>query len=421
MAPDFTKLYGRWKAGEVRKEDKMPPFPKPKKLLNMTIFDEKNLLTPGQKTLLLNSASLGFKLGGFTSLADILDKLGVTVHVVPGIVKRSTKYLEEAKEFWEKKLKSQKESEIARKNLQVIDAELEAVSCECLRGCYIRDQKKILLFPEEMATEYEDKCMNELLVSTLAHETMHAYFNRPDHEHFPYVYFLEEPLAEFGMLLYLQETGIPYTNWASDDVRGKRTCYRYGASLYDKYIFGDSSLRDYLEKYKIYIDEFYIPDVVGGSICLPTPTTSSRRSTPHTPHAIRPSIFGSYDGKIYECIFEKNYVYGRMSNIFKSKNCLFTIPTQCFKHKLTLFRRFYDDTTKKTVSSMEMTIVDDTGHSLLGTGKASVMRNHTINILEPLQSDFQNKYIRRNCVGGTLDVSFYKNVSNDYDWILMVK
>lgn len=387
----------------------------------MTIIDEKNLLTDEQKEHLLDSASLEFKLDGYTSLADMLNDLHVEVYILPGIVKRSTKYLEAAREYWEKKLKSKTEGEIARRNLQVIYAELDAVSCGYLRGCYIPEQKKILLFPEEMETEYEGKCMNELIVSTLAHETMHAYFNRPGHDIFPYVYFVEEPLAEFGMLVFLKETGIPYLDWAYGDVKGKKTCYRYGASLYDTYNGGDRSLRDYLEKYKIYIDEFYIPDVVGGSISLPTPTTSSRRSTPHTPHAKRPSIFGSYGGKIYECIFEKNYVHGRMSNIFKSKYCLFTIPTPCYNLNTSLFRLFYNDTTRTTISSMEMTIVDNTWHSLLGTGKASVMRNHTINILEPLQSDFQNKYNSRNCVSGTLDVAFYKCVSNDYDWILMVK
>ena len=85
MAPDFTDLYRRWKAGEVRREDKMPPFPKPKKLLDMTIIDEKKLLTDEQKKRLLESASLEFKLSGKTSLADILMKLDVKVLIVPGM------------------------------------------------------------------------------------------------------------------------------------------------------------------------------------------------------------------------------------------------------------------------------------------------------------------------------------------------
>ncbi|MCQ2254922.1 MAG: hypothetical protein MJZ29_05440 [Bacteroidaceae bacterium] len=253
----------------------------------MTIIDDKNLLTDEQKELLLNSASPEFKLGGYKSLADILNNLGVTVHILPGIVERSTACLDAAKEFWEKKLKSQKESEIARRNLEVISAELQAVSCEYLRGCYIHEQKKILLYPEEMKTEYDGERMNELLVSTLAHETMHAYFSRPHHDCFPYAYFVEEPLAEFGMLLYLQETRMPdILDWAKKDVAKKRSCYRYGATLFKQYCMWNPFLRKYLEEYKYNINEYEMLDVAAGesAIGLPYPVPSKLReiAIPHT-------------------------------------------------------------------------------------------------------------------------------------------
>ena len=94
--------------------------------------------------------------------------------------------------------------------------------------------------------------MGELLVSTLAHEAMHAYFNRPGHETFPYIYYVEEPLAEFGMLLYLHETKSKFYKWAYDDVKSKTTCYKYGANLMDQCLYeGTPSLtRDYLEAYR---------------------------------------------------------------------------------------------------------------------------------------------------------------------------
>lgn len=420
MTPGFTKLYGRWKAGDVRKEDKMPPFPKPKKLLNMTIFDEKNLLTPEQKALLLNSASLEFKLGGYTSLADILYMLDVTVHVVPGIVKRSTKYLDAAREYWEKKLKSQNESEIACRNLQTINAELEAVSCECLRGCYIHEQKKILLFPEEMEKEkkYDGKRMNELLVSTLAHETMHAYFNRTGHDSFPYVYFVEEPLAEFGMLVFLKETGIPYLDWAHGDVKDKKTCYHYGASLYDTYNGGDRSLRDYLEEYKIYIDEFYIPDVVGESTSLPVSTTPPHSSVPIVSHAGTPATYKIFQGNVYTLMFEKSNINDKKM-IFDPMQGFWTVPAPVVKRYSSLFSSLHGN-------KLELNIVNCSFSSSLAQGEATIehwtrKNTYAIRLSKDLRPIFQSTFKRLEPNGVLLKVAFYKNVSNDYDWILMVK
>lgn len=425
MAPDFTKLYGRWKAGEVRKEDKMPPFPKPKNLLDMTIIDEKNLLTDEQKEHLLESASLEFKLDGYTSLADMLNDLHVEVYILPGIVKRSTKYLDAAKEYWEKKLKSQKESEIACRNLQTINAELEAVSCECLRGCYIHEQKKILLFPEEMEKEkkYDGKCMNELLVSTLAHETMHAYFNRTGHDSFPYVYFVEEPLAEFGMLVFLKETGIPYLDWAYVDVHGKRTCYRYGASLYDTYNGGDRSLRDYLEKYKILINEFFIPDVVGESICLPTPTTPHRRSVLATSHSCGHSMYWTYKGVVYTLIAE----YSTNS----SKECIFCPKSnRGFINIPDPFGRHFSLLDSLNLSSkghcgkhLSVKIIYG-GVEAFPSGEASIFKQkakYSMHLLDDFKHNFQSTFKHLEPKGVLLEVAFYKNVSEDNDWILMVK
>ena len=66
-----------------------------------------------------------------------------------------------------------------------------------------------------MKDEYGGQTMKELLASTLAHEAMHAYFDRQGHDRFPYVIRVEEPLAEFGMLLYLHETKQRhYFHWA---------------------------------------------------------------------------------------------------------------------------------------------------------------------------------------------------------------
>lgn len=132
-----------------------------------------------------------------------------------------------------------------------------------LRGCYIPDENVIKLYPEEMHTEYGGKCMEELIVSTLAHEVMHAYFNRPGHNNYPYAVLVEEPLAEFGMLLYLKETNCVFYDWAKADVASKKTCYRYGANLMDQHLSAgqSSSLRNYLEAYKIMLPFYSAPEI----------------------------------------------------------------------------------------------------------------------------------------------------------------
>lgn len=415
MAPDFTDLYRRWKTGEVRREDKMPPFPKPQKLLGMTIIDEKKLLTDEQKKRLLESVSLEFKLSGNTSLADILMKLDVKVLIVPGIVKRSTTYLDAAKEFWEKKLKSQTESEIARHNLRIINEELQAVSCECLRGCYIHEQKEILLFPKEMEKEYKGERINELLVSTLAHETMHAYFNRPDHDCFPYVYFIEEPLAEFGMLMFLKETGIPYLEWAYEDVKCKKTCYRYGASLYDKCNRGEIELRKYLEEYKNFIDEYFIPDVVDESISLPTLTTHSVHSASRT---CGPSIYRIFQGNVYTLMFEKSNVNDKKM-IFNPSQGFWTVPASVVKRHSCLFSSLHGN-------RLELNIVDSSFRYSLAKGEATIEHwkrtdTYAIRLDKDLRPFFQSTFKHLEPKGVLLEVAFYKNVNNDYDWILMVK
>ena len=123
-----------------------------------------------------------------------------------------------------------------------------------LRGCYIPEKRVIKLYLDEMKDEYGGRRMEELIVSTLAHETMHAYFNRPGHNSYPYLVIVEEPLAEFGKLLYLKETNCVFYDWAKADVEGDKTCYRYGAKLMDLYIGGKNQFRSILEAYKPGVD-----------------------------------------------------------------------------------------------------------------------------------------------------------------------
>ena len=249
----------------------------------MNIIDQNALLTSKQKDLLRDNANKTFIFGDFRSLDDILTKLKVDVHIESGKPTRSVgDYYDKAREYWRKEYEKllemhrrNPENEYVRKEWQRAEIKLgrscygrEAHSLMRLLGLYDSEKNAIILYPEAMADADSSK-MDEYLVSTLAHEVMHAYFNRPGHENFPYAIFVEEPLAEFGMLLYLHETKSQYYDWAHDNVSSKKCCYGYGANIMDQYLGGGKSLRKYLEEYKIFIGEYEMPDNSNGRISLP--------------------------------------------------------------------------------------------------------------------------------------------------------
>ena len=246
----------------------------------MNIIDETPLLKPAQKSLLERCASAPFKLGGFASLDDIVTKLKVDVHIELGKPPRSLDdYYNEATKYWRKEYEQLRkrsqwnrdlcnECQKAEENLWRLRKEQKSHLSMKLFGWYDSQKNIIKLFPEAMADADADK-MDEYLVSTFAHEVMHAYFNRPGHEKYPYALFVEEPLAEFGMLLYLHETHSKYYDWAHDNVSGKKCCYGYGAVIMDQYLGGDRTLKTYLEEYKIPIGEYQMPDFSDGCVAMP--------------------------------------------------------------------------------------------------------------------------------------------------------
>ena len=247
----------------------------------MNITDKTPLLTPAQKSLLEKSARVPFMLGGFVSFDDILSKLKVYVFIEPGIPTRSEDgYYDKAIEYWKKALEQLRErmredeslEEMYRKLLERIErlySEKRAYSSMMLLGQYDSRKNIIILYPEAMVAADASKT-DEYLVSTFAHEVMHAYFNRSEHENYPYAMFVEEPLAEFGMLLYMHETHSPYYDWAHDNVSGKNSCYHYGANLMDQYLDGDYFFRKCLEEYKVSISEYEMLDISNnGRVSMP--------------------------------------------------------------------------------------------------------------------------------------------------------
>lgn len=255
----------------------------------MNLIDKHGLLEPEQTDVLNNGVIANFTLGKYKTLDEILTNLGVNVIIEPGTVTRSIPpELEEAEKYWRdrweqlrKNKNAGEEGSEAANNMERVPDEIKELKSMPLRGLYDPDPSAnvIKLYPQEMAKEYRGKKMNELLLSTLAHETMHAYFNRESRKKYPYVYFVEEPLAEFGMLLYLSESYPKFYDWARSDVSGKKTCYKFGDLLMDMHEAEkktDSSIRKYLEDYKIELDPYYIPTLASGGrqIILPSKSNS---------------------------------------------------------------------------------------------------------------------------------------------------
>ena len=236
--------------------------------MGKTVRKEDELLTKEETLLLQACTLLPFKIGSFSSIDDLLGKLGVCIQIAPGIKNHvvPSELLQE-KDYWKKELTKWKEDSLEYNEIQdilkKIEDEISAWKAFPIRGEYLRDDKIIKLYPEEMQMERDRDgrktpglSMYSLLVSTLAHESMHAYFDRTVRHSLPYVGRVEEPLAEFGMLLYLYETNQKYIfNWARNDVRSKRTYYRYGDALMSLHLAtedadGYSLTRRDLERYK---------------------------------------------------------------------------------------------------------------------------------------------------------------------------
>ena len=266
----------------------------------MKLIDNDHLLTANQAQLLHRNVGEPFSFGRFNSLDDILMQLDVEVIIKPGIVYHSVpESLNELEAFWKGRARleacpdncqlcqrditshgdKQKPDycevcKTARAIYEKIRKEKDELSHTLILGLYDPVKNCIILYPEAMMQVYGGKWMDELLVSTLAHETMHAYFNRPGHDKYPYIYLVEEPLAEFGMLVYLHQTGSSYYNWAFNEVNSKRTCYRCGAFLMNQ---SDPSYRNFLQKFKVGIPispmQYRAPS---GTISMPTARITKR-------------------------------------------------------------------------------------------------------------------------------------------------
>ena len=244
----------------------------------MKLIDNYHLLTANQTQLLHQNVGKPFSFGEFKSLDDILTQLDVDVIIEKGEFYHSVpESLKDAEAFWKglaarggetRKLAENTYEEICKEKDELSHTLILGLYDSANIGLYDSANNCIILYPEAMMLVYGGMRMDELLVSTLAHETMHAYFNRPGHDKYPYIYFVEEPLAEFGMLVYLHQTGSSYYNWARQYVLGKSTCYRYGAQIN----LSNSSNILFLTNYKIKLPTHSMLLSLNGTILLKTAT-----------------------------------------------------------------------------------------------------------------------------------------------------
>ena len=251
----------------------------------MNIINKTPWITEREINLLKEAAAQPFLLREYDSLDDILTRLDVDVVIEPGVVAtEGAPIVKDILEYWERfaeRLRMQLKENVFRderyreamRNIEVLNVDLKnGEGKHYKRGEYVAKEKVVRLYPEKMREINGGRWLDEMLVSTLAHETMHVYFSRRGTDQYPYVLYVEEPLAEFGMLLYLHETGSGYYGWAYDDVKGKKSCYRYGALLMDMHLKDapGSFMRRYLMRYpsgRLY--PYSMPEVTGGRVSLP--------------------------------------------------------------------------------------------------------------------------------------------------------
>lgn len=293
----WSSVMRRSKTGEFRKEE-LSQFVFSCDIIDFDIkyspedFDPEKRISDEELDILKKCLSPDYKLGAFSSLAQILKELNVSV-VIDKQIKKKSVTLEGIEKHWQEIkdscTKDSPEAKKAQNKLDQINKEKETINIGWyLLGEYVSKERKIYLYPNAM-WEVIDKSNSgsnsirqeflQYLISTLIHEVMHVYFDRHGHDSFPYVHFVEEPLAEFGMLVYLDATNEFCRDWAHQNVSGKQNCYHHGAILFDQYKSWNSGLRRYLEQYKFNIDKFDMLDVcVNGNgkevIGLPCPVTT---------------------------------------------------------------------------------------------------------------------------------------------------
>ena len=240
----------------------------------MEIVCNSALLEAEEENMLRHYAAQPFALGGYDSLDDIVTSLGIKVVVKEGLCDNWVpEELVEARDLWEcignsledkvkdlYKYHHQKQRYWhARAEQKRIEGEIAMWQEMERMGYYDAEKNQIVLFPEMVdaitaenafrnTVPYNNSCDEkvkynsfyrsawaERMFTAFVRAVMHAYFSRYGHANAPYLPFIEEPLAEFGVLLYLKDTHSVFYHWAYADIKEMTTCHRYGINIMEQY------------------------------------------------------------------------------------------------------------------------------------------------------------------------------------------
>ena len=212
----------------------------------MNIIDQMNLFSSSWETLIKNVANASYKLDNFGSLEEIHRNEMINV-----IIENKSNNIAVLHQEAQIKLRKELDSKITEARKKEIVRLLESISNVKLLGEYKPKEKNIYLYIETIKSCGKD--VDNLVLTTYVHEMMHAYFDRKGHEQYPYIYETEEPLAEAGMLLFLDKTQNLVLPWAINNVKGKSPDlkeYAQGAELYEEWKKNKIDLETMVTSYK---------------------------------------------------------------------------------------------------------------------------------------------------------------------------
>jgi len=194
----------------------------------MVIIDNDSLLDPAWRKLIQATANKGYWFGGFNSLEEFHQKEKVNV-----IVERKANQLPVLHQETIIKLNEILDSRIPLEQKEEIRNLINTIRNIVVLGEYKPSENNIYLYIETIKSFKSNH--NDYLLTTYIHEMLHAYFDRTGHKGLPYIFEIEESLAEAGMLVFLDQVNDNRLSWALQNVKNKwpeLKDYARGAELY---------------------------------------------------------------------------------------------------------------------------------------------------------------------------------------------
>jgi len=228
------------------------------------IIDKSGLWSQVCDNLIEATAKETYWFGEFNSLKEFHQKENVNV-----IVERKANQLPVLHRETINKLNEILDSRIPDEQKKEIRNLINTIRNKVVLGEYKPSENNIYLYINtiiELTSKNQDNQYNQgfqnLLVTTYIHEMLHAYFDRTGHKGLPYIFEIEESLAEAGMLVFLDQVNDPRLKWALQNVRHKwpeLKDYARGAELYSNWKAGQNDLIPIITNYKSKISATIIP------------------------------------------------------------------------------------------------------------------------------------------------------------------